>query len=78
MAANKFKGIRAATCHDSYSAHQCVEHDDVNVLCLGGRVIGEEVAAELAHIYCGAQFTGEARHRRRLEAVLAFEADFGK
>jgi ribose 5-phosphate isomerase B len=78
VAANKFKGIRAATCHDSYSAHQCVEHDDVNVLCLGGRVVGEEVAAELARIYCGAQFTGEERHRRRLAEVLAFEEDFGR
>ncbi len=78
VAANKFKGIRAATCHDSYSAHQCVEHDDVNVLCLGGRVIGEEVAAELARIYCAARFTGEERHNRRLAYVAEFEEEFGK
>ncbi len=78
VAANKFKGIRAATCHDSFSARQCVEDDDVNVLCLGGRVVGPELAADLVRLYTGAQFSGAERHRRRLGEIAAFEADFGK
>ncbi len=78
VAANKFRGIRAATCHDSFSARQCVEDDDVNVLCLGARVIGPELAADLVRDYVNARFSGAERHRRRLGKIAAFEADFGK
>jgi ribose 5-phosphate isomerase B len=78
VAANKFKGIRAATCHDSYSARQCVEHDEVNVLCLGARVIGVELAVDLVRIYAQAKFEGGERHRRRIEKIAAFEADPGR
>ena len=78
VAANKFKGIRAATCHDSFSAHQCVEDDDVNVLCLGARVVGPELAVELVRDYMNAKFSGAERHRRRLGEIAAFEARFGK
>ncbi|HLK68288.1 MAG TPA: ribose 5-phosphate isomerase B [Bryobacteraceae bacterium] len=78
VAANKFKGIRSATCHDSFSARQCVEDDDVNVLCLGARVIGPELAVDLVRDYVGAKFSGAERHRRRLDKVAAFEADFCK
>jgi ribose 5-phosphate isomerase B len=78
VAANKFRGIRAATCHDSFSAHQCVEDDDVNILCLGARVIGSELAAELVHDYMAAKFSGAERHKRRLSKIAAFEAEFGK
>ncbi len=73
VAANKFKGVRAAVCHDTYSAAQGVEHDDMNVLCLGARVIGPSLAADLVKAFVGARFSGEARHRRRLEKVLALE-----
>jgi ribose 5-phosphate isomerase B len=76
VAANKFKGIRAATCHDSFSARQCVEDDDVNVLCLGARVIGPELAVEVVRDYVGARFSGAERHRRRLAKVAAFEDQF--
>ena len=75
VAANKVRGVRAAVCHDIYSAHQGVEHDDMNVLCLGARIIGEEVARELVQAFVSAGFTGEERHRRRLEKVLAMEAE---
>jgi ribose 5-phosphate isomerase B len=78
VAANKIRGIRAAVCHDTYSAHQGVEHDDMNVLTLGARVIGPEVAIECALAFLGATFTGEARHRRRLDKVLAMEASTSK
>ena len=78
VAANKFRGIRAATCHDSFSARQCVEDDDVNVLCLGPRVIGPGLAAELVRDYVGARFSGAERHRRRLQKVASFEAEFGR
>lgn len=78
VAANKFRGIRAATCHDSFSARQCVGDDDVNVLCLGARVIGPELAVELVRDYVGARFSGAERHRRRLGKIAAFEAEFGK
>ncbi|MEO8594544.1 MAG: ribose 5-phosphate isomerase B [Candidatus Solibacter sp.] len=78
VAANKFKGIRAATCHDSFSARQCVEDDDVNVLCLGARVIGPELAVEVVRDYVGARFSGAERHRRRLGKVAAFESEFGR
>ena len=78
VAANKFRGIRAATCHDSFSARQSVEDDDVNVLCLGARVIGPELAADLVRDYVNARFSGAERHRRRLAEIAAFEANFGK
>jgi ribose 5-phosphate isomerase B len=74
VAANKMRGIRAAVCHDTYSAHQGVEHDDMNVLTLGARVIGPEPAFECAVAYLGATFSGEQRHVRRLDKVLAMEA----
>jgi ribose 5-phosphate isomerase B len=73
IAANKVPGIRACLCHDTYSAHQGVEHDDMNILCLGARVIGPELAEELAMAFLEAEFSGEARHCRRLEKVLAIE-----
>ncbi len=73
IAANKVQGVRACLCHDTYSAHQGVEHDDMNVLCLGARVIGLELAMELATAFLKARFSGEERHRRRLEKVLAIE-----
>ena len=73
VAANKIKGIRAALCHDTYSAHQGVEHDDINVLCLGARVIGEELTKELVMAFLAARFTGEERHRRRLDKIKAME-----
>jgi ribose 5-phosphate isomerase B len=75
VAANKIRGIRSAVCHDTYSAHQGVEHDDMNVLTLGARVIGPEPAYECAIAFIGASFSGEPRHRRRLGKVLAIEAD---
>jgi ribose 5-phosphate isomerase B len=75
VAANKIRGIRSAVCHDTYSAHQGVEHDDMNVLTLGARVIGTEPAYECAIAFLGATFSGEPRHRRRLDKVLAIEAD---
>jgi ribose 5-phosphate isomerase B len=77
VAANKFKGIRAATCHDSFSARQCVQDDDVNVLCLGARVIGPELALDVVRNYVDARFSGAERHRRRLAKVAIFEAEFG-
>ncbi len=74
VAANKLKGVRACLCHDTYSAHQGVEHDDINVLCLGARIIGIELALELVRAFLGARFTAEARHIRRLAKVAAMEA----
>jgi ribose 5-phosphate isomerase B len=74
VAANKIRGVRAAVCHDTYSAHQGVEHDDMNVLTLGSRVIGPEPAFECAIAFLGATFSGEERHVRRLKKVLAIEA----
>lgn len=73
VAANKFKGIRAAVCHDTYSAHQSVEHDNVNVLCMGQRVIGIELAVDIAAAFLSAVFNKEERHQRRLDKVLSFE-----
>ena len=73
VAANKLIGIRAAVCHDTYSAHQGVEHDDMNVLVLGARVIGTELAHELVRAFIGAEFSGEERHKRRLEKVKVLE-----
>ena len=75
VAANKMRGIRTAVCHDTYSAHQGVEHDDMNVLTLGARVIGIEPAAECSLAFLGATFSGESRHVRRLAKVLAIEAE---
>lgn len=74
VAANKLKGIRAALCGDTYSAHQSREHDDCNVLCMGARVTGEELAMELVRAFVAARFTGEERHRRRLAKVLEMES----
>ena len=74
VAANKIHGIRAGLCHDTYSAHQGVEHDDMNVLVLGARVIGIAMAEELVRAYAGARFTNEERHLRRLNKVKALEA----
>jgi len=73
VAANKLPGIRAAVCHDVYSAHQGVEHDDMNVLVLGGRIVGPALAQELVWAFVGARFSGEERHVRRLEKVKAIE-----
>ena len=73
VAANKFKGIRAGICHDTYSAHQSVEHDDANVLCIGQRVIGIELAKEIILSFLSASFTHEERHERRLNKVIAIE-----
>ncbi|HXB55625.1 MAG TPA: ribose 5-phosphate isomerase B [Vicinamibacteria bacterium] len=76
VAANKVRGIRAGLCHDTYSAHQGVEHDDMNVLVLGSRVIGPELARELVRAFLAARFTNEERHRRRLAKVEAMETRF--
>jgi ribose 5-phosphate isomerase B len=73
VAANKVPGIRAGLCHDTYSAHQGVEHDDMNVLVLGARVIGTELARELVNAFLGAKFSGAERHSRRLEKIKALE-----
>ena len=77
IAANKVRGVRAAMCHDTYSAHQGVEHDDMNVLSLGARIIGGELARELVSAFIGARFSGEERHKRRLAKVLAAERGQG-
>ena len=74
VAANKIRGIRAAVCHDTYSAHQGVEHDDMNVLVIGSRIVGEKLAEELVKSFLTAQFTNEARHVRRLSKVKALES----
>ena len=74
VAANKMKGIRASVCHDHYSAHQGVEHDNMNVLCLGARIIGPEPAVDLIRAFLAANFSGEERHVRRLGKVDAIEA----
>ena len=78
VAANKIRGIRAGLCHDTYSAHQGVEHDDMNVLVLGARVIGPALAHDLVEAYMKARFTKEERHVRRLGKIKALEAGFGK
>ncbi len=77
VAANKVKGIRASVCHDTYSAHQGVEHDDMNVLCLGARIVGVELAREVASAFLSAEFAPEERFQRRLDKVLEMEANFG-
>ena len=74
IAANKVHGVRACLCHDTYSAHQAVEHDNMNVLCLGARIIGVELARELVKAFIGAKFSGEERHLRRLAKVDDIEA----
>jgi len=73
VAINKLPGIRAGLCHDTYSAHQGVEHDDMNVLVLGSRIIGVELARELVRTFLGAKFSGEPRHERRLAKIKAIE-----
>ena len=75
IAANKINGVRAALAHDHYSAHQGVEHDDVNVLTMGSRVIGLAIATEVTRAFLGAQFSGEERHVRRLNKVMEIEAN---
>lgn len=76
IAANKFAGIRASVCHDTFSARQGVEDDSMNVLCLGARVIGQELAAEITKTFLAAQFSNAPRHRRRLQKVKAIEKTF--
>ncbi len=75
VAANKVRGVRACVCHDTYSARQGVEHDDMNVLCLGGRIIGPAVLGDLLRAFASAEFSGEERHRRRLEKILTLESE---
>ena len=74
VTANKVKGVRACVCHDPYSAGQGVEHDDMNVLCLGGRIVGPALLPDLVNAFLDAKFSGEERHQRRLDKVLAIEA----
>ncbi len=76
IAANKFPGIRAAVVHDVYTAHQAVEHDDMNVLCIGARVIGANLAREIVETFLAARFSGDERHLRRLAKIHDFEARF--
>ena len=78
VAANKLAGIRAGVCHDTYSAHQAVEHDDVNVLALGARVVGPALATELVRAFLAARFTADPRHVRRLAKVQALERAAGR
>jgi len=78
VSANKITGIRAGLCHDTYSARQGVEHDDMNMLVLGARVIGVELARELVNNFLAAKFNGEERHRRRIEKIKALEKRYGK
>ena len=75
IAACKLPGVRAAICHDTYSAHQGVEHDDMNVLCLGSGIVGPDLAAELIRAFLGAEFDGGERYRRRLEKIEAIEKE---
>lgn len=74
ITANKLQGVYAGLCHDTYSAHQGVEHDDMNVLCIGARVIGPELAREIVRAFLSAKFSGEERHVRRLNKTKAIEA----
>ena len=78
VAANKLPGVRACLCHDTYSAHQGVEHDNMNVLCLGARVIGIELAAELVGSFLKASFSGKERYQRRLSKILDIEREAGR
>lgn len=75
IAANKIRGIRAGMCHDTYSAHQGVEHDDMNVICMGSRIIGEDLAKEIVHAFIGAKFMDEERYRRRLNKVKELDRE---
>jgi RpiB/LacA/LacB family sugar-phosphate isomerase len=75
IAANKMRGVRAALAHDTYTAHQMVEHDNANVCCLGARVIGPELAAEIVRVFVAARFSGEERHLRRLAKVAEMEEE---
>ncbi len=76
LAANKVPGVRAGVAHDTYSAHQGVEHDDMNVLCIGARVIGDEVAREIVARFIEARFSGKERHQRRVDKLLAIESKY--
>ena len=76
IAANRYPWVRAAVCHDTYTAHQAVEHDDMNVLCIGARVIGPALACEIVDAFLGASFSREERHQRRLNKILAIEQRF--
>jgi ribose 5-phosphate isomerase B len=76
VAACKFPSVRAVVAHDTYTAHQSVEHDDCNILCLGGRVIGPALAADIIRVFLAAQFTGEDRHKRRLAKIDGIEREF--
>ena len=78
VAASKLVGVRASVCHDTYSAHQGVEHDDLNVLCLGGRIVGLELALDIVRTYLGATFSNAPRHRRRVDKIRAIEAAEGR
>jgi RpiB/LacA/LacB family sugar-phosphate isomerase len=78
VAANKLPGVRAAICHDSYSAHQGVEHDNMNVLVLGGRIVGQALADDLVRAFVGARYTAEERHVRRLAKVAALEQRYSR
>ncbi|OGC90477.1 MAG: ribose 5-phosphate isomerase B [candidate division Zixibacteria bacterium RBG_16_53_22] len=78
VAVNKVPGIRAGLCHDTYSAHQGVEHDNMNILCLGSRVVGKELAIELCRAFLNAEFSNEDRHIRRLEKIEEIENRFNK
>lgn len=78
VAVNKIPGIRAAVCHDCYSAHQGVEHDDMNVLVLGARIVAASLAQDLVWLFLGAEFSAEARHQRRLDKINELESRFSK
>jgi ribose 5-phosphate isomerase B len=78
IAANKIQGIFACLCHDTYSAHQGVEHDDMNVLCLGARIVGVELALEIVSAFLGAEFSNGERHVRRVGKVRAIESARGE
>jgi RpiB/LacA/LacB family sugar-phosphate isomerase len=78
IAANKIKGVYACLCHDTYTAHQAVEHDNMNTLCLGGRVIGGELAKEIVKNFVNAKFSGEERHLRRTRKIITLENHFGQ
>jgi ribose 5-phosphate isomerase B len=78
IAANKFPGVRAAVCHDTYTAHQAVEHDDMNVLCLGSRVVGPALALEISCAFLGAVFSREERHQRRLNKIFDIERRYAR
>ena len=78
VAASKIDGVRACTVHDTYTAHQAVEHDDINVLCMGARVIGPELAGDILRAYSAARFSGEERHVRRLGKLLDIERTHGR